>query len=146
MGRTERSRESGRAWKGTTRHDTITVCGEFLHIEDIGGGRTMARLLDGAIAVMCGNAHVIDDANVPIEPETIVICPKEVLNGSVEKFRFRVGVPIEAIDPGEGHSSYVLPWSTLVAPTIAKSRCRSVGPCNDANIRCGNCCNNPKKR
>lgn len=136
--------ELGPAWKGTLRHDTLGLIGEgeFVSLEFFGGARVRERLFTGAIAVVRDDAFIVDEMGVPIPAESVVICRKHVLNGTAVQLQNRIGVPVEAVDPGPNCPSYVLPWSTEKAPTITKIQCRKIGKCIDTTLwDCRNCCN-----
>lgn len=119
-----------------------------LRVRCSSGAIMETQLFAGAVAVIRGNARIIDKRkrgrNKPVPTIKVVICGRKSSHGAVEKLS--VGIPIEAIDPGRKNSYLVLPKGTESSPVIAKSMCRLVGKCTDADINesCGRCCNKKK--
>lgn len=126
------------------RH-TISVDNEaFLRMEYTSGAVLTEKLFTGAVAVIRGDARILNWRKKPIPPTLMVICRRNCFNGAVKKFLF--GAPVQVVNPGEDHSFLVLLKGAESNPIIAKSMCRPVGKCTDTNESCGNCCNRKKTR
>jgi len=107
-----------------------------------GGAVVRAQFFTGAVAVIRGDAKMLNEKNVPILPTFTVICRRNCFNGALKQFR--LGVPVEVIDPGSKNSFLVVLKGMESSPMIAKSMCRPVKTCTDTTQGCGNCCNHKK--
>jgi hypothetical protein len=120
---------------------SLTHGGEpTIRLKHIGGAIVNERPFMAALAVANNGARVIGSDGKPITPATVVVCRKAFGSDNTLS-QSRIGVPIQAIDPGKGHELYVLPWSTTSAPTIAKTQCRDIGECKDFTDKCVGCHN-----
>lgn len=132
----------GSYW-GSEFFNTGTAKSEsLLRLKYKGGAMVQEQLFTGAVAVIRGTATAINRRGKPIPPILVVICRHNCFNGVVKQFH--VGMPVEAIDSGSENSFLILCKGAESTPIIAKSICRPIGKCADADERCGHCCNRKK--
>lgn len=121
---------------------SVVGCGELLRLKYASGGVVKEQLLTGAIAVMRGDARVIDQWKKDIPTKTVVVCRR--ISG--QEPHLSIGAALEVVDPGEENQFLVLLKGSVAAPVVAKSQCRPAGACKDADASCGKCCNNQKNK
>ncbi len=131
--------------RGGNQRGTLNVSGgNTIRLKHAGGGIVNEKPFMAALAVMNSGAVIIGDNGKPIPPTMVVVCRQTFGPGNPLR-QSRIGVPIQAIDPGEKHDLYVLPGSTTFAPTIQKGQCRGVGECTTFTGECVGCHNFPQK-
>jgi hypothetical protein len=112
---------------------------ETLRVKYHEGGVIEEKMFVGAVAVIRRLAAVLGGYE-----RDIVICRRTTVNGALK--HLTAGVPIKVVDPEVSQGTFfVLLNGNESAPVIAKSLCRPVEMCRDANKDCGNCCNRKKK-
>lgn len=116
-----------------------------IRLKHTGGAIVNEKPFLAALSVVCNGAKIIGGNGKPIPPATVVVCRRKF--GPDNPLRqSRIGIPIQAIDPGKEHDLYVLPRSTTFAPTISKEQCRGVGECTSFDGQCVGCCNFPSTK